>query len=129
MGRRRTVREGWKADIRRGERPFAALSGAMGAIRHAWMGLFAAAFLVIACGSLSAATAAVPGIAANHSDCGDHPMKPGPMAGCATSCLAIAPVAPAAPPHARAMLAAYAPVPVMLTGTTGAPEPPPPRRA
>ena len=100
----------------------------MALIRRTWLGLFAAALLVIACGPFSAATAA-PVVTVNHSGCGDHPGKAGQMIGCAASCLAIAPVAPAAPSVVRALPEAYVGMTTVLVGTRGAPDPPPPRTA
>jgi hypothetical protein len=93
----------------------------MARFRHAWFLLFAAAVLVIACGSYSAA------IAMDHTGCGEHAGKSGTMVNCGTSCMAVAPVAAAQPTALPAAVMIFESMHSMFAGTSSAPDPPPPR--
>jgi hypothetical protein len=93
----------------------------MANFRRAWFLLFAAAVLVAACGSFSAA------MAMDQSGCGDHAGKTGTMVNCGTTCLAVAPVAPLQPFNAPAAAITFTLTAPLLAGTVPAPDPPPPR--
>jgi hypothetical protein len=95
--------------------------GDMASLRRAWALLFAAAILVVACGSFSAA------MAMDQSGCGDHAGKSGTMVGCSTTCLAVAPVVPVQPFIAPAAAMTFTVTPSLPAGAIAAPDPPPPR--